>query len=377
MGGVGWTMPPDVVEYDLDNDDEDWLEAYNRKATGSVVMGVPMGGGMGGLARFGAHASSHPVGSSHLSGSQSALLSDIKFERMLWKLDLACHDATERALNANLHGLTEKTSQALAQITGHLSKEEALAILRKAVGGREQTIVDVFHYWLSKRKRGQKPLLRRLQAPTPMSDNDPFHVFRPREKANRPQQRRRRENSHECLDKMRSMREDLLHALQVSELLVLREKKKRDIVKVDIGFQKFKLQSLHPVLRPRGKEEVEIEASSNLTSIMASTSELDAKIKVYGDSLQGLAQNVVGSPLSQSQQQSLEFVLRDNIFRKRKHQVGSLDYFTLILLSISLSLSARTCVRTFLPKWWTLRSFHPSSSSQPLPSLVPTRSCFS
>lgn len=50
-----------MVEYDLDNEDEDWLERYN-------------------------------VGRSKLS--------DEKFECMLWKLELACAEATEAALTA-------------------------------------------------------------------------------------------------------------------------------------------------------------------------------------------------------------------------------------------------------------------------------------
>ena len=53
---------------------------------------------------------------------------------------------------------------------------------------------------------------------------------RPREKLNRPQTRRRRENSLECLDKMRTLRDNLLRALELAELLTFRERKKRDIL---------------------------------------------------------------------------------------------------------------------------------------------------
>ncbi len=49
------------VEYDLDNDDEDWLEKYNQGQT---------------------------------------RLQSVKLERMLWKLDVACGEATDRVLTA-------------------------------------------------------------------------------------------------------------------------------------------------------------------------------------------------------------------------------------------------------------------------------------
>jgi hypothetical protein len=51
----------------------------------------------------------------------------------------------------------------------------------------------------------------------------------PREKPNRPITRRRRENSAECLEKLRAVRENLLRALQLAELVTLRERKKSDM----------------------------------------------------------------------------------------------------------------------------------------------------
>ncbi len=52
---------------------------------------------------------------------------------------------------------------------------------------------------------------------------------RPRERVNRPQTRRRRENTQDCLDKLRQIRESMLKALELTELLVFREARKRDI----------------------------------------------------------------------------------------------------------------------------------------------------
>jgi hypothetical protein len=58
---VGGAREPDPVEYDLDNEDEDWLRTYN-------------------LGRNKLH--------------------DLLFEKMLWKLELACAEATDSALTA-------------------------------------------------------------------------------------------------------------------------------------------------------------------------------------------------------------------------------------------------------------------------------------
>lgn len=43
---------------------------------------------------------------------------------------------------------------------------------------RDTIRVDVFNYWLQRRKALGRPLMRRLQAPTPINDQNPYNVFR-------------------------------------------------------------------------------------------------------------------------------------------------------------------------------------------------------
>ena len=65
-----------------------------------------------------------------------------------------------------------------------------------------------------------------MQAPTPDSDNNPYHVFRQRAKPNKPQTRRRRETQEESLEKLRSIHDNLSQALSIAEMVRDREVKK-------------------------------------------------------------------------------------------------------------------------------------------------------
>ena len=46
------------------------------------------------------------------------------------------------------------------------------------VAARDAIRADVYAYWLQRRKAQQRPLLRRLMAPTPINDQNPYNVFR-------------------------------------------------------------------------------------------------------------------------------------------------------------------------------------------------------
>ena len=149
------------VEYDLDNEDEDWLENYNDGAD---------------------------------------VLSAEKFEEMLWKLELACSEANERIMKANT-AMAAARGQVISYqekvdalgVVANLPREKALELLQE-ISGKQAILTAVYEYWVDKRKRLKRPILRRLQPPPAPNDLNPFNVFRPREKISRPQTRRRREN---------------------------------------------------------------------------------------------------------------------------------------------------------------------------------------
>lgn len=62
--------------------------------------------------------------------------------------------------------------------TSNLPRSDAIGLLRRSVGGRDAILDAVYAYWLAKRQRWGKPILRRLQAPTNPQDGNPFNVFR-------------------------------------------------------------------------------------------------------------------------------------------------------------------------------------------------------
>jgi len=264
-GGVAY-RDDDLVEYDLDNDDEDWLEAFNRH--------------------------------------QDSRLSDTKFERMLWKLELAWAESAEATLTP-----AERTNaSSLASIT-HLPKAAAIAMLRKAVGARDMILEAVYEYWARKRKAWGKPIMRRLQAPTPASDTNPFNVFRPREKPNRPLTRRRRENSQECQEKLRVLRDNILRALELSELLMIREQKKHDIMLVDMIMQRCQVALHHQP--PSMHDTIRAAAAARMAEVKAKGSQHDARLAAYLEASAAALQGLGGAP-------NLDEPIRHSLLCKRR-----------------------------------------------------------
>lgn len=118
-----------------------------------------------------------------------------------------------------------RTVQACATID-HLQKQDALQMLQECCPSRDKIREEVYEYWKRKRNKLGKPLLRRLQAPTPLNNSDPYKVFRSRDRPNRPQTRRRRENNPDSLEKLSLIADNIKMAMQLFELVVRRERKR-------------------------------------------------------------------------------------------------------------------------------------------------------
>ncbi|KAH7515236.1 hypothetical protein FEM48_Zijuj10G0005500 [Ziziphus jujuba var. spinosa] len=201
----------DFVEYDLDNEDEDWLQDLNR--------------------------------------DRKVLPPDkFLFESLLFKLEVLDHKARERA------GVITPT---LGSPIPVLLQLDAATEALLALSIRYAVIQSVYNYWKEKRERWQKPILRRLQPPPPVNDTNPYNVFRPREKAHRLHTRRmqRRENNVQSFEKLRQhnqneelnfqVRRNLDQAKTILETLIKREEKKREVMETEVSLQRIQMKYKH------------------------------------------------------------------------------------------------------------------------------------
>eukprot|EP00753_Platysulcus_tardus_P014591 PLAT4404.1.p1 GENE.PLAT4404.1~~PLAT4404.1.p1 ORF type:complete len:311 (+),score=140.79 PLAT4404.1:112-1044(+) len=83
-------------------------------------------------------------------------------------------------------------------------------------------VAEVHAYWLQKRTRLSKPLLRRFWPATSSNDTNPHLVFRPREKE-RYKLRKHRKNDMESFEKLQQLRRDCDRARQLLDVVRQRE----------------------------------------------------------------------------------------------------------------------------------------------------------
>ncbi|OAY29025.1 uncharacterized protein LOC110601672 isoform X1 [Manihot esculenta] len=191
----------EFVEYDLDNEDEDWLQDFNKDRKN---------------------------------------LSPERFENLLFKLEVLDHKARERA------GVITPTLASPIPVL--LQLDSAIeAMQAQAPSIRYAALQSVYNYWKEKRERWQKPILRRLQPPPPVNDTNPYNVFRPREKAHRLHTRRmqRRENNVQSFEKLRQVRRNLNQAKTILESLIKREEKKREAMETEVSLQRIQMKYKH------------------------------------------------------------------------------------------------------------------------------------
>ncbi|GBG84298.1 hypothetical protein CBR_g38268 [Chara braunii] len=209
------------VEYDLDDEDEDWLEQFNN---------------------------------------ERKLLTPETFEWMLYKLELAAHKHQERLPPSAVGG----GGGNLHSSTDHLVSLPRLVAYEALRTGstRQAVLAAVFEYWKAKRERWRKPILRRLQPPPPVTDTNPFNVFRPREKVQRPHTRRRRENDVASFQKLQQVRANIQQALNLLQMLQKREVKKQELVECEVAVQRLNVKQKHD---PRVGDEDEAEGVGTAT----------------------------------------------------------------------------------------------------------------
>uniref|UniRef100_A0A0D9XC24 Enhancer of polycomb-like protein n=1 Tax=Leersia perrieri TaxID=77586 RepID=A0A0D9XC24_9ORYZ len=207
----------EFVEYDLDNEDEDWLEDFNNEWKN---------------------------------------LNPEMLEVLLFKLEFLDHKARERAgvITPTFVGpvpvllqldAAKELNWNIPMVRGYLKRTLAQALKYLSVG--YGVLQAVYNYWKDKRERWQKPILRRLQPPPPVNDTNPYNVFRPREKAHRLHTRRmqRRENNIQSFEKLRLVRRNLDQAKALMDALVKREETKREAMECEVNLQRIQMKYKH------------------------------------------------------------------------------------------------------------------------------------
>ncbi|CAL5214397.1 unnamed protein product [Lathyrus oleraceus] len=189
----------EFVEYDLDNEDEDWLSEFNEERD---------------------------------------ILTPEMFESLLFKLEVLDHKARERA------GLLTATLGSPIPVL--LRFETAMETLQ-SLNVKYTILESVYDYWKEKRIQWLKPILRRLQPAPAVNDTNPYNVFRPREKAHRLHTRRmqRRENNVQSFEKLRQVRRNLDQAKSLLEALIKREERKRDVIESEVTLQRMQMKYKH------------------------------------------------------------------------------------------------------------------------------------
>lgn len=100
---------------------------------------------------------------------------------------------------------------------------------RAGVATLRHVINEVYQYWVSKRGKLKRPLLRRFWPVTSTDDTNPHLVFRPREKE-KYKLRKKRQNDMEAHRKMQQLKQDFAQLKQLLELVKQREEMNRSLV---------------------------------------------------------------------------------------------------------------------------------------------------
>ena len=137
-----------------------------------------------------------------------------------------------------------------------ISEKEAEDVLVKYLGlvrSNQCTVCrDVYRYWVAKRTRNQKPLLRRFWPITQPTDPDPHMVFRPRdEQGMKNRLRRSRKDDKSSYDKLKLIQQDLEQVTRMLKCLRKRELFKTSKLKYE---EQLFLQSIFDKINTKGSK---------------------------------------------------------------------------------------------------------------------------
>lgn len=123
----------------------------------------------------------------------------------------------------------------------------------------KQVLTDVYNYWVAKRSKLKRPLLRRFWPVTSSDDTNPHLVFRPREKE-KYKLRKKRQNDMEAFRKMEQLRQDFAHVRLLCELVKQREELNRSLVLLQ---REWFRQKIYEAIDTSGRPRISTHVDKN------------------------------------------------------------------------------------------------------------------
>ena len=156
--------------------------------------------------------------------------------------------------------------------------------------GFSKLIIDMHAYWLAKRLRLRKPLLRRFWPLTNDADQNPHHTFRAHERQGY-KLRRTRKNDVEAFKKMQFLKRDIDAAMELLDRVRERESAKRDLSLIRDDIFEQALYELTDTTGVKRKPHT-IDANKLRKSLVP---KLKLKVSLKSSSSAGGAENVDSS----------------------------------------------------------------------------------
>jgi enhancer of polycomb-like protein len=210
----------DGLEYVIDAEDEIWLR-NNSKFGGSVPTAttakrdVALGAGVTetNLLEHASHQSAASPGTIPLPISMLEVMLDLM----------------EKATGFDAIITMDQAELLIVQRLPELFHMYPATKGRAGVVTLRHVISEVYQYWVSKRGKLKRPLLRRFWPVTSTDDTNPHLVFRPREKE-KYKLRKKRQNDLEAHRKMQQLKQDFAEMRQLLLLVKQREELNRSLV---------------------------------------------------------------------------------------------------------------------------------------------------
>lgn len=119
----------------------------------------------------------------------------------------------------------------------------AIVVAAQVIHVRSKVLEPVYEYWMDKRRRLGKALMRQFQEPPPRGNTDPHVAFRLRTEGRRISKRNPRKDDHSGYFKMQYLRKDFDKLLHIVENVQIREQLKRESALMSIAIFDAKLQA--------------------------------------------------------------------------------------------------------------------------------------